>query len=287
MVLATSILLAASTSSAQQVEAWRVIAPRARVHESSVSRDGATTTVWAYLPQAPQRGPLPVVLIAPAGAAIPFGSSLSEEDRAEHIPYVEAGFAVVAYSVTGAVSDGAPAARQIAAMDAFIRSRGGVADAQRALDHALGLVPSLDRDCVFAAGHSSAGSVALRVAAAMPGIRGVAAYAAVSDPLRMPEVSAAALPARLRRFYQGEGSPLATASRWRTPTFLMHADDDSVVPVEQTLRFRAALPPDLRVEVVRVPEGDHYRPMLETGIPQAIRFFRSLCPGSSSPTRVP
>ena len=117
---------------------------------------------------------------------------------------------------------------------------------------------------------------ALRVAAALPEIRGVAAYAPVTDPLRLDDPGGQ-LPLALRRFYEGVGSPQVSAHRWHTPTLLVHANDDRVVPVEQTLTFRAALPPEVPVELVRVPAGDHYGPMIEVGIPRAISFFRGLC----------
>jgi dipeptidyl aminopeptidase/acylaminoacyl peptidase len=252
------------------------VGPHARVHQTSVTREGATTTLWIYLPRAPQRGRIPIVLVAPAGASIFFGMNLGEESRPEHLPYVEAGFAVIAYSVSGAEPDHATGAQRLAAMRDFIRSSGGIADARVALEHVLHTFSSLDPDCVFAAGHSSGGSVALRVAAALPEIRGVAAYAPVTDPLRLDDPGGQ-LPLALRRFYEGVGSPQVSAHRWHTPTLLVHANDDRVVPVEQTLTFRAALPPEVPVELVRVPAGDHYGPMIEVGIPRAISFFRGLC----------
>src|SRR5262245_35182109 len=58
--------------------------------------------VWIYLPMgASTNTPLACVLVPPAGTPLFHGGRLSEEDRAEHLPYVTAGFAVVAFDLSG------------------------------------------------------------------------------------------------------------------------------------------------------------------------------------------
>ena len=53
---------------------------------------------------------LPCVFIAPAGAAM-WGMTLGDGDRREHVPYALAGFAVVAYEVSGDVGNLRPSFR--------------------------------------------------------------------------------------------------------------------------------------------------------------------------------
>ena len=59
------------------------------------------TRVWIYLPEKPPGTPMPAVFIAPAG--VPpfvgngFGPDLDRQQYPEHLPYVHAGLAVVAY----------------------------------------------------------------------------------------------------------------------------------------------------------------------------------------------
>src|SRR5579871_2614816 len=59
--------------------------------------------LWIYLPSPPPAGKLPCVVIAPSGSALFSGMKLQDGDRAEHLPYVRAGFAVIAYDIDGPI----------------------------------------------------------------------------------------------------------------------------------------------------------------------------------------
>ena len=67
-------------------------------------RPGLPICVQLYLPpgEHPARS-LPCVFIAPAGTRLIHGSVLGDSDSPEHLPYVRAGFAVLAYELTGDV----------------------------------------------------------------------------------------------------------------------------------------------------------------------------------------
>src|SRR6185369_9853980 len=108
---------------------------------------------------------------------------LAEDDRAEHLPYVRAGFAVVAYEIDGPIRnpDKATDAQIIAAAKAYKNSQAGLANAKMALDFAIDKIPSLDSDRIYTAGHSSAGTLALLVASHDQRIKGCAAFAPVTD----------------------------------------------------------------------------------------------------------
>ena len=60
---------------------------------------GGASKLWIYEPEGSEKRPC--ILIAPAGSTLMEGMSLGEEDQDEHVPYVQAGFVVIAYSLDG------------------------------------------------------------------------------------------------------------------------------------------------------------------------------------------
>ena len=58
--------------------------------------------VWYYEPEK-AAGKLPLVLVPPAGSTLFVGMNLGDGDRAEHYPYVQAGFAVASFEIDGHV----------------------------------------------------------------------------------------------------------------------------------------------------------------------------------------
>ncbi|MDQ3819217.1 MAG: hypothetical protein M3362_16290, partial [Acidobacteriota bacterium] len=138
---------------------WPELGPPVKVepgilfHEVALNRAGATLRVWVYLPEH-HEGTVPAILIAPAGSPLLYGKRLGAGDRPEHLPYVRAGFAVIAYDVEGAVGRGATESEIIKGAKAFEAAGYGVADARFALDYALARVPWIDPAKVIAAGHS-------------------------------------------------------------------------------------------------------------------------------------
>src|SRR5262245_60873435 len=83
--------------------------------------------VWVYLP-ATAEPKLACVLVPPAGSRMFHGMALGEGDRAEHVPYAAAGFAVVSFDMTGPwpESGAGGVAAQQTAIKAFIASKCGV-----------------------------------------------------------------------------------------------------------------------------------------------------------------
>ena len=79
---------------------------------------------------------LPCVLITAAGSNLVKGMDLSDGSRGEQLPYVRAGFAVVAYELDGAAAASAPAsaAEMSQAMARFLAARSGTGQCAR---HAL------------------------------------------------------------------------------------------------------------------------------------------------------
>ena len=261
-----------------------VIRPGVRFFEVRASgpRNVATMnmTVWLYLPEGDHEPrSLPCVVVAPAGSITITGMDLGEGDRAEHFPYVSAGYAVLAYSLDGyaqniqKLSDPrlGPACTQFAA------ARGGLANAQAAIDWMLKNVTEIDPERLYAAGHSSAGTTALLLAENDARIKACSAFAPRSDD----EANFNALVRALlrRTIPQVEQifttyNPRKHVQDMKCPVLLFQAKDDPVIPVSETEAFAAALQgagKDVTVEFV--PAGGHYNPMVRQGIPRAIVFF--------------
>src|SRR5690606_12289864 len=121
-------------------------------------------TFWLYRPVPLPESPA-LVIVAPGGTNLLSGKNLSSDDRAEHLPYVKAGFVVMAYSLDGEVTAEMSGARATAALQAYQASRAGLENAKIAIDLARERVPAIDPDRIFAVGHGSAGAHALLLAA--------------------------------------------------------------------------------------------------------------------------
>jgi dipeptidyl aminopeptidase/acylaminoacyl peptidase len=206
---------------------------------------------------------------------------LGEGDRGEHLPYARAGFAVVAYAISGAVDDRKPAKDQevLAAVQAFMGAEAGVADARRALAYALEKVPAIDPTRVYTAGHSSAATLSLLVAEKEPRVKGCVAFAPVTDvgkhlgPKPVQQLSAA-----VPGFDQFvvKSSPITHVAQLRCPLFLFHAEDDTTVPIAGSIAFAAALrKTNPHVTFVPVAKGGHYDAMVREGIPRAIGWLKA------------
>jgi dipeptidyl aminopeptidase/acylaminoacyl peptidase len=237
--------------------------------------------VWVYLPTTWDRGTkFPCVVVPPAGSRLFHGMSLGAGDRSEHLPYVVAGFAVVSFDISGPWSDQAPPAAQAEAIRTFMKAELGVKDALEALQIATTKYPEIDRTRIYIAGHSSAATLALQVAAASDQFRGCVAYAPTTnleesfgpETLKTLEAFAPGLSAALVK-----GSPSNQVAAYRCPILLFHAEDDRSVPVASILAFKNALLRNGKsVEQVTVPSGGHYDSMIKQGIPKGLAWLKAL-----------
>jgi dipeptidyl aminopeptidase/acylaminoacyl peptidase len=247
------------------------------------------TRVWIYLPEKAPAAAMPVVFIAPAG--VPpfvgngFGPDLDRQRSPEHLPYVHAGFAVVAYDTAGELPNGdEPSYEQVqAAATAFRDAEAGVVNARHAIDYVLKMVPGVDPKRLYSAGHSSAGRISLLLAESDPRIAACVAYAPVTNPdQRAREIAPEAaqyLEANVSGFgeFLKRTSPSRNIGQLRCPTFLYHAADDTRISVLETEEFVESLKKtNPRVTFVRGASGDHYDSMIEEGMPKAIAWLRGL-----------
>jgi dienelactone hydrolase len=241
--------------------------------------------LWLYLPSPPAGQPkhsnksLPCVLVAPAGSNMITGMALAEEDQPEHLPYVKAGFAVVAYELDGHVPGGIDGARDrdvIRAIKQFMAADGGVANGKAALEYVLAKVPEVDPGQIYTAGHSSAGTLSLLMAIHEPRVKGAVAYAPCydieklhgADDLGKIDDEVSGVVAFARKTSPGKLPPP------KCPVFVFHAQDDEAVPVSESQQYASQTHASGKVTLSIVPDGDHHDSMLEQGIPQGIKWLK-------------
>ena len=197
-------------------------------------------------------------------------------DEPEHLPYVKAGFVVVAYDLDGDSPNKDPEERSY---NAFRASNAGLINAVQALEYTLAKIPEVNPQRIFTAGHSSAGTMALLFAEHEPRIAGCIAYAPCSDlKNRLPAVLVRTLSSQLKDLpeFLVRSSPRTHEANLKCPVMVFHAADDSNVPVQESRDFVKRLKDSGKdVTLVEVPSGDHYQPMLDSGIPSGIEWVKS------------
>lgn len=254
--------------------------PGVMEYEVVIPRGGAAEHVWVYLPANPAQAKVPCVFIAPAGTRLFHGNDLDDSGRPEHFPYVRAGFAVVAYSLDGPLEDKPTDHQVVEATRAFKDADAGLLDERAAVDYALAKVPQIDPKRLYAAGHSSAGTLSLLVAENDPRIAACVAYAPccnVPKRLGLPLLRALDDAVPGEQDFLARRSPNVDVAKLTCPLFLFHADDDSVVPAADVDEFAGMVQrTNAHTTYVRVPTGDHYDSMIQQGVPQAIRWLQAL-----------
>lgn len=242
------------------------------------STPGHGGKLWLYLPSGEHaEKSLPCVLIAPAGATIGAGMPLVEDDQLEHLPYVRAGYAVVAFEVDGPLDDDAEPAEFNRAYKAFKASRAGLVNARNALRFTLENVPEVDPGRIYTAGHSSAADLSLLFAEHEPRLAGCVAYMPSYDHVQWltpaglqlwTMMSSGSKQFVLRR------SPSTHIDKLTCPVLLFHAEDDQNVRVE-IVRDGAAAMKAAGVDVTfqSAASGGHYFAMLEEGIPAGVKWL--------------
>jgi dienelactone hydrolase len=247
---------------------------------------GNSDRLILYVPHGQhRRHSLGCVFVAPAGAPIFAGNSQADGDRAEHVPYVKAGYAVVAFDIDGTFDQNDKTRANMQSTYAkFKAAAGGVVNGKNALEYVLARLPEVDPERLYAAGHSSAAIWALLFAEHEPRIKGCIAYAPLPDLFgRSPSHRATT-----ETHFPGiaQFSPQEGIERLRCPVFVFHADDDHTIPIVITRRFVELLKPtNSDVTFHTVPTGDHYRSMIKEGIPQGIKWLKSLrAEAKSEPT---
>lgn len=264
----------------------QVITPGVLWHEVKVSGGDGTRTLWVYLPEHKNPGKMPCVFITQSGTSGFVGNHLDEISRAEHIPYVREGFAVVAYSMDGDLPDNPSYTDAMKAIKAFRAARSGVVNGQFAINYALNNIRNIDPDRLYAAGHSSAGTAALLLAESDHHINGALAYCPSCDVSKNAgDPFSKKLPSDYPDFanFLSECSPLSKASQLQCPVFLFLSQEDHVVDNQDTLTLAKKVKShNNRVYLSTAQHGSHYDGMINQGLPQGIQWLKNGMPANDS-----
>ncbi len=255
---------------------------------NSSQQPGFATKLRVYVPTtATTPKSIACVLVAPAGTTLLHGNEIDDGDyHDETLPYAQAGMAVVHYSLDGPLADMESFTSERQMLDAmssayqkFGQADAGITNARIALEFALAKLPQVDPARIYCAGHSSAATIALELAAKETRIAKVAAYAPITHlAVRLAQLRQE--PALMRVFpelddFIANNSPYNHISDINCPVFLFQARDDSNEPWTNTQNYAKAM--SVRgnnCTIVSVDRGDHYQPMITTGIPKAIEWFK-------------
>lgn len=257
---------------------------------------GSRMKMRVYLPAGDHAAKsLGCVLVAPAGTTLLHGNDMDNDDyHDETLPYVQAGYAVVFYSIDGPLNNQNNSAELAAAYKKFKAAEAGVVNGRRALEFVLAKLPQVDPQRIYSAGHSSAGTLSLLLTAKEPRIAAGIAYAPATDVesrlrvLRSKHSAQQLLPG-LKDFLH-ESSPRNHVDKYRQPLFVFHARSDTNEPILRTNRFIQKLKDGgKKVTYSTTVRGGHYRSMINEGIPRAIAWLKQLPveQGKTYPIRKP
>lgn len=253
------------------------------VHKIRLNIDDDSSDVWIYLPEKQTKEKLPVVLITAAGSYLWNGTSIDEGDQPEHLPYVRAGYAVIAYETPGDLKDvdlKKITGEQLGkAVVDFKNSKAGLIQEQNALNYALEKLPEIDSERIYIAGHSSAATHSLLVAANESRVKAAIAYAPATDL----EKDLVKIIKPFNNDFPGfadfiqQSSPKNNISKIKIPVFIFQAVNDSVIHFEDTKNFADELQKNNpNVTFLSTDKGDHYDSMIREGIPKGLEWLNKI-----------
>ena len=250
-----------------------------------LARPDLNTVMHIFIPStspyANKEGRVPTVCIAPGGSSLFTGKSPARSDYAECLPWANAGFGVVLYSLAGS-PDGLrhePTEAEInACFQKFRQSEGGLKNFDRAKAAWMD-AEQLDHDRLIVVGHSSASTLALLIAESEHQIDACIIFDAVTDVAASLGANLVPLDAKYPGLadFARHFSPERYVKDLHCPLFVFHAEDDKVAPINRVAQFASrAREYSPNVEFVRVPTGGHGDSMISRGIPQAIKWVSDL-----------
>lgn len=236
--------------------------------------------VWIYRPVTSRPSSLPCVLIAASGSNGVNGAALNDDLTPEHVPFVQGGCVVVAYDVGGAIDTTTPADQYVACLRAFVKSDGGVLNAQAALQKAMEIEPRIDTNRLFVVGHGSAANVALLLAAKDERIRAVVAFSPLDDVIaRIGDASIDAMNTAVDgyRAFLARTQPLAVAEKIKARVVIFHPADDPIAPAAATHALAEKLKASgNEPHLIEPRTGGHVEGMLSSGLKDAADWISEL-----------
>ncbi len=248
------------------------------VREKIVHPDHAMN-IWVYYPQSGFADKIPLIIIPPAGTSLFHGIQLSDGDANEHIPYVQAGFGVLSFDISGPVPDEAGEEESLAAARLFQERKAGIDDAQDALALVLARFDRFDEEKIVVAGHSSAGTLALSIAQFTPAVKACIAFAPVVNVTRFLGENMEFFEYYIPGFqdFIESTSPHNNLEKLKAPVFIFNALDDNVVTADQIAQSIEQMKENgVDYTHKTTDSGGHYYSMMEIGMPAAIAWLQQL-----------
>lgn len=241
---------------------------------------GGSMALWVYQPDPLPSSKVPCVFIAPAGTRLVHGRQLEAGDEAEHIPWVKAGFAVVAYELSGDPgSDEATNAQMKVAAEEFRAAKSGLTNARVAMAYAKEKASFVDPRRFYTAGHSSAGTMALYVAEMDPQVKAVAAFMPAVDvrawlgPQGINVIQQAEIVPNAGE-YVTRISPSTYVDRLSQPVFLAYVGNDDPGITKSAEKFCQEMREKGKdITTLRIPTGEHYQSMIDDALPMAVDWL--------------
>ncbi|MFH5877601.1 S9 family peptidase [Arthrobacter sp. NA-172] len=254
---------------------------------TAVGADGYPVHGWVVLPAG--AGPHPVLLNIHGGPFSQYTGAFFDEAQV----YAEAGYAVLMCNPRGSAGYGQMHGRAI-------KERMGtvdMADVLTFLDGALQEYPSMDRDAVGVMGGSYGGYLTAWVIGHEHRFRAAIVERGFLDPVSFTGSS------DIGWFFGGEytgasaeqmaaQSPMAVVTSVRTPTLVIHSENDLRCPVEQGQRYFAALKAQgVETALLLFPGEDHE--LSRSGTPyhrrqrfeQILEWWAKHLPSAANPAR--
>jgi dipeptidyl aminopeptidase/acylaminoacyl peptidase len=220
---------------------------------------------WLLVPPGSDTQKTPAVLRIPAGGSLFTPAILGLGTVPEIEPYFTAGYVTLVMSFRDTLANGGK----------FSESKGGLEDVLAALEY-LRKLPEVDPKNIYVAGHSSAASLALRVAQVSDVPRAVAAFSPVTDWTEFFKERMENLSEESRKYLE-DASAVNHVGQTKCPVLLTHGTKDTIAPISHSEVMAGKLKElEKPCEFVRIPEGDHYFSMLKVGIPLSLAFFSEM-----------
>lgn len=256
---------------------------------SAVGNDGYPVHGWVVLPEG--QGPHPVLLTIHGGPFAQYTAAFFDEAQV----YAEAGYAVLMCNPRGSAGYGQ-------AHGGAIKERMGtvdMADVLTFLDGALQAFPTMDRESIGIMGGSYGGYLTAWVIGHEHRFKAAIVERGFLDPVSFAGSS------DIGWFFGGqytggsaeqmaEQSPMAVVTHVRTPTLVLHSENDLRCPVEQGQRYFAALKAQgVEAALLLFPGEDHELSRSGTPLHRRQRFEQILAwwaghlPSAANPSREP
>lgn len=208
---------------------------------------GQDSEVRVVLPTSMPSDKVPALIVNGSGAYLFSGMILSDEDIEPMLPYVEQGYAVIAYETDGCQPsfDRDPTASDIAQMTRqYVASKAGLVNAERAIEFALQRFPEIDPNQLYTIGHSSGGKQALLLAAHDERIKGCIGFAPachldMASRMTVGRITGpdnAMLSAEIAR-----SMPLSHAKNTKVPMLLVYSASDHITRPTEVINYARAV----------------------------------------------